>query len=140
MLSTTANERATLARMRNNSSKFLFGIRLASVLLVICSSCSQSNARKYFNAGSKKSALGDYAGAISDFDKAIHIDPGYIKAYNNRGLSKDALNDEAGAIADYNKAIELNPQYQFAYYNRANAEQKLKDYASAIRDADKAIA
>jgi tetratricopeptide (TPR) repeat protein len=55
------------------------------IVVIICSSCSQSSERRYLNAGNKKNASGDYAGAIADFDRAIKIDPNLVKAYNNRG-------------------------------------------------------
>jgi tetratricopeptide (TPR) repeat protein len=114
-------------------------ILILSVVLTTCSSCSKPDAEKFFNAGGYKFISGDNTGALADFNKAIQIDPNYVKAYSNRGLVKDALKDEAGAIADYNKAIELDPKYQFAYYNRANAEVNLKKYTNAIADYNEAI-
>ena len=111
-----------LACMANTASECFNRRTLACILIIICFSCSQSNDRKYFNAGTKKSASGDYAGAIADYDRAIQINPNYVKAYNNSGIAKDALKDQAGAIADYDKAIELNPLYAKAYTNRTEVE------------------
>jgi len=68
-------------------------ILILLVALTTCSSCSRSDARKFYNAGNNKYLSGDYAGAIVDFNAAIQIDPNYIVAYNNRGLAKDALKD-----------------------------------------------
>ena len=61
------------------------------------------------------SVLEDYNGAISDYTKAIEINPNYAKAYYNRGLTKRNLKDFNGAISDYTKAIEINPNYAKAY-------------------------
>ena len=65
-------------------------------------------ARQYFNQGVEKYEADNYQGAISDWSKAIEINPQYARAFANRGAAKDELGDYQGAIADYNKALELS--------------------------------
>ena len=64
---------------------------------------------------------GNYDGAITDFSKAIELNPNDEKAYWYRGSARQAKADLDGAIADYNKAIELNPTDAIAkaYLHRA---------------------
>jgi tetratricopeptide (TPR) repeat protein len=89
--------------------------------------------------GITKGKEGDHQGAISDFTKAIEIDPKNTDAYNNRGNARYALGDKPGAIADYSKAIEINPKYAAAYNNRGNARYALGDKPGAIADYNRAI-
>ena len=91
------------------------------------------------NRGNAKHALGDYGGAIADFNKLLLRNPDYFEAYYNRGNSKNILGDLTGAIEDYNKAIQLKSDYFEAYSNRGVAKDKMKDYPGAIADYDKAI-
>ena len=72
----------------------------------------------YFNRALKKGEKGDYYGAISDYTKAININPQYAKAYYNRAWNKAKLKDYYGSISDYTKAIEIDPKDASAYYNR----------------------
>ena len=96
-------------------------------------------ARAYVRRGNAKDDMGDYKGAIADYDRAIKINPQYAKAYNNRGCAKDDTGDLRGAIADYDRAIEINPQYAKAYYNRGCAKSDMGDHEGAIADYDQAI-
>ena len=59
---------------------------------------------KYLNA---KTALDDHYGAISDYIKAIEINPKYEKAYINRGRSFYSINDKENACKDFKKAVFL---------------------------------
>ena len=93
----------------------------------------------YFNSAYDKGEKGDYYGAISDFTKAIEINPADSVSFFNRGWNKGKLKDYYGAISDYTKAIEINSQYENAYYNRGIAKYDLKDYYGAISDYTKAI-
>jgi tetratricopeptide (TPR) repeat protein len=93
----------------------------------------------YTNLGASKFNLGDYIGAIKDFDKAIMMRPNHPNAYNNRGSSKFNLQDYEGAGKDYDKAINLDPKYADAYKNRGVLKYKLKDYIGSIEDYTKAI-
>ena len=60
---------------------------LTLTLLVSFVSFGQT-AKEYFNSGYDKAEAKDYYGAISDFTKAIEINPNDADAYNNRGISK----------------------------------------------------
>ena len=97
-------------------------------------------AKEYYSSAFNKDDKGDYTGAISDYTKAIELDPNYADAYVNRGISKHNLKDYKGAMSDYNKAIELNPNDAILYYNRGNLKgRNLKDYTGAISDYTKSI-
>ncbi|RKU32884.1 hypothetical protein C6495_10240 [Candidatus Poribacteria bacterium] len=101
---------------------------------------SQSiSAETYFLRGNAKYELGLYHEAISDYDKAIRLNPDYAFAYNNRGNAKDKLKQYFAAIADFDKAIRLNPDYAAAYHNRGLAKAHMKQYFAAIADFDTAI-
>ena len=102
-------------------------ISIITFILVTTFCYSQNkDAKYYFEQGDAKYDLEDYRGAISDYNKAIELNPKYADAYFNRGTAKGNLEDHRGAISDYNKAIELNPQSAVAYNNRGNAKQRLQ--------------
>jgi Flp pilus assembly protein TadD len=50
---------------------------------------------------------GQYDQAISDFNKAIEINPKYANAYNNRGIVYISLGNMVSACHDWLKACEL---------------------------------
>ena len=101
---------------------------------------SQSiSAETYFFRANAKSELGLYHEAISDYDKAIRIEPDNANAYNNRGIAKANLKEYFAAIADYDTAIRLKPDNANAYLHRGIAKANLKHYAIAIADYDTAI-
>ncbi len=54
--------------------------------------------------------MGNYQGAISDYNKAIEIDPQYALAYNIRGLLKGMLGDFKGGCLDLRKASSLGSE------------------------------
>jgi len=93
----------------------------------------------YNNRGVAYADHEKYKEALSDYNKAIDIDPKHIEAYNNRGVSKAALRNYTGAKEDYNKAIELRPSYPDAYYNRGNTFKDINDALSAIQDYTKVL-
>ena len=60
----------------------------------------------YFNRAWNKAKIGKHTDAISDYTKAIKINPN-DDAYFNRGLSKDFLGDRKGACSDWREALKL---------------------------------
>jgi tetratricopeptide (TPR) repeat protein len=100
---------------------------------------TQGDAMGHITAGESLIHSQEYALAISEFDKAIELDPQSEVAYSDRGFANAALNKYSTAILDYNKAIELNPQFATAYNNRGLVYYALEQYSNAIRDYTKAI-
>jgi protein O-mannosyl-transferase len=93
----------------------------------------------YNNRGSAKHKLGDFQGALEDYNRAIEINPLDQRFYYNRGGTKAKLGDLQGAIMDFNSAIEINTKYLDAFINRGNAKGMLGNKQGAIQDFTKAI-
>ena len=74
----------------------------------------------YFNRAWNKAKIGKHTDAISDYTKAIKINPN-DDAYFNRGLSKDFLGDREGACSDFKKSVS------FEYQGKDNLGYKSTD-------------
>lgn len=72
--------------------------------------------------------------AISDYDKAIALNPDLAITYYNRGLAYRNKGQHGLSIRDYDKAISLNPDYGYAHGNRGVAYESLGNKAAALRD------
>jgi Flp pilus assembly protein TadD len=81
----------------------------------------------------------DYLGALSEYSRAIEIDPSNATLYCCRGVAYYRLGDKQNAFTDYNCAIELDPKLAMGYYRRGFLHYIAKDYSSAIADYNKAI-
>lgn len=92
-----------------------------------------------YSLGIEKSDAKDYAGAIIDFNKAIELNPEYVRAYYERGRTQARLGDNASAIASCTQTIKIDPQDADAYYGRGTVKARLGNYIEAIVDLDKAI-
>jgi Tfp pilus assembly protein PilF len=62
-------------------------------------------------------SFGDIQGAMSDFNKAIDIDPNSAASYINRGTLKQDLGDMEGACLDWSKAGELGESFAYEIIN-----------------------
>ena len=98
-----------------------------------------SRCTKVFNSGFAYLNKKEYDKAISDFTKAIEIDPNYTFAYTNRGLAYASLKDPTKAISDFTKAIEIDPNFAEVYYCRGNAYFDQGNFSQAISDFTKVI-
>jgi len=134
-------------RMLKNTTR----ISIAVVLIVSCStlgSCAtatQKNQLKlneavvHNNRGFDYCQTGQYDRAISDFGKAIKMNPQLAPAYNNRGAAYLYKGQYDQAISDLSRAIEINPRLAHAYNNRGWAHIQKWQYAQAISDFSKTI-
>jgi lipoprotein NlpI len=93
----------------------------------------------YYNRGSVHFVARDYRAAITDFDSATVIRPGYAQAYNNMGNVYVALDAYQQAVVAYDEAILVRPDYALAYSNRGNAHTGAGFYQRAMADYDLAI-
>lgn len=93
----------------------------------------------YIWRGNALYSINEFDKAISDYSKAIDINPNYLLAYYNRGLAWINKEDYDKAIKDYDKAIEIDPNCAYAYADKASIERGLKKYDEAIENYNKAI-
>ncbi len=97
---------------------------------------STQTADDFFVMAQSKSQKGDYMGAISDYDRALSLNPDFGEVYFRRGLARNVLHDWKGAAADYTKALEAKPDHAEAYTNRGLIRNILADWRGAKLDFD----
>jgi len=95
--------------------------------------------RIYLDRGNVFYINKDYDRAISDFSKAIKINPKSYDAYVHRGSALNDKRDYDRAISDFSEAIKINPNFFKAYFGRGKAWFFAKNYDRAISDFNKAI-
>ena len=99
---------------------------------------NQTNADAYNNRGIAYYKKRQYNEAISDYNKAIELDPKYVEAYFNRGNAYDEKAQYKQAISDFTKTIEINPRFAEAYNNRALSYYFKREYDKAWEDVHNA--
>ena len=77
--------------------------------------------------------------AISDFDRAIALNPELPAAYNNRANCYAAQGDAIHALQDYEHTIDLDPFHIKARINRAITLRGLGCYDVALAELDEAL-
>ena len=113
----------------------LIGVLFLSVSFVYADTAAE--AYKYYHRGLVDEEKDNYGQAISDYTKAIKLQPNYQMAYYNRGNVYYKQGNYIQAISDFNKVIEINRGWEKPYYNRSSAYYMLKDYANAWQDVHK---
>lgn len=96
------------------------------------------NAEEYVQQGISFYKEGDYEKAISNYTKAIELNPGQAEAYLNRGLAYAVKNNYDMAISDFSQTIKINPKLAQAYNNRAIVYFYKGEYDKAWEDVHKA--
>ena len=84
-------------------------------------------AEAYYNRGTAKTFIAEYAAAITDFDEAIRLKPEFLEAYYNRGLTKSTLNQNEAAEYDLRTALKLAKQ-QGHDNIKVNIVQRLQEF------------
>ena len=93
----------------------------------------------WLSKGRKQMSLEDYTRAIRNFNKALKIDPKFVRALNNRAVAKRESGDPKGAIVDYDKALSIDPNYTSSIGGKGTAKSYLKDIDGACADWNKAV-
>lgn len=91
----------------------------------------QEQARKYREAGLENQRMGNLPAAMSLYQKAIAIDPGYAVAYNDLGVIYEAANFPERAEESYLKSIKIDPNYPSTYANLALFYESQRDLEKA---------
>lgn len=124
---------------------------LLSISDVFCQS-----AKEFLDRGREKIRLYNYGDAITDFSKAVEIDPQDADALFLRGTLKIIIDDCAGGLTDLDKALEIRTSEDSRgvavknmnkvitnntclYCHLGYAKAKLDDPVTAVFWYDKAI-
>jgi protein O-mannosyl-transferase len=93
----------------------------------------------HFNYAFELRRRGDIEGAVTEYRRAIALDPGMALAYSNLGALLQSKGELADAESLYVKTIELRPNYALAWNNLATVRYKRGDGAGAVRAFRRAI-
>jgi tetratricopeptide (TPR) repeat protein len=93
----------------------------------------------YFNRAIGFEDKKDYDSAISDYSKAIEINPSAV-AFSNRGFVYTHKRDNDHAFADYARAEAVDAGYAETFFHRGNAFDNVKEFDKAAIEYGKAIA
>ena len=131
--------------MKNTVNKSIW-IILPIVLLFLFSyafaqqkQIESRDAAFYINRGFSYLDSKQYDQAISDFTKALEINPMLANVHFVRGTAYYYKGQYDQALSDYNKAIELNPRLADAYKGRGAIYIKKEQYDRAISDYNKVL-
>src|SRR5437764_9987637 len=83
--------------------------------------------------------VGDTAGALADYNRAIEIDPNYVQAYVDRATIYESEGDYNRALNDLDQAIQINPNFEPAYRNRSNDYNRTGNFAKGLEDGEHAV-
>ncbi|MCG6944826.1 MAG: tetratricopeptide repeat protein [Deltaproteobacteria bacterium] len=100
----------------------------------------ESQTAVHYFRGISFAIKGQYDQAISEYNKAVSLNPAFASAYTSRGVAYAQSGGQYDqAISDFSKAIEISPQFAKAYKDRGFAYYKKGQYDQAISDYGKAI-
>jgi len=83
------------------------------------SDAKHAQANKYRELGVECQRIGDLAGALSFYQKAIAIYPDFAVVYNDLGVVYEALGSFDRAEENYLKSSKMDPTYSSVYTNLA---------------------
>jgi TonB family protein len=93
----------------------------------------------YQNRANANFVMGEYDTAITDYNKAIELNPKEAAVFFSRGLAHFNKASYTPAIADFDKVIELDPKEAMAYFKRGNALEKTGNFEKALADYQKTV-
>jgi tetratricopeptide (TPR) repeat protein len=121
---------------------------IAQYLLILISTVSLVVSTPSQNGFAHATSAENLQAKISEFNRAIRLNPKNALAYYQRGRLRYQQIDLSAAFADYNRAILLwssgasqtHPKFADTYYNRGLIKaNELKDAAGAIQDFRQAL-
>ena len=97
------------------------------------------NSQFYYRSALAEGTKGNLNAALSNFDKAIALEPDNSLFYFERGNLYLAIRNYNKAIQDYFQSIYINPNYADVYFNLGYAHTDLHEHEKAIDFFSKAI-
>lgn len=100
----------------------------------------RSAAERFYSQGLGILSRDDYARAVTYFEKAVEIDPGYAEAWYQAGYCYGMLGRHREALNASKQAAQLRPRWSETYINIGASNYALKNFeaaAEAYREATK---
>ena len=94
----------------------------------------------HFNTGAVCEALDDSDGALHHYDRALTLDPNFVRALQNRGIVLTRLGRADEAVENNRRFASLYPRSTDAHYNLAESCLAARRYDDAISAARAALA
>ncbi len=96
--------------------------------------------RHYIIRGNTYRDMKSYDRAITDYSKAIEMNPSVAEPYIERADAFLGKGDTDMALQDFNKAADIDPDNENVYIKRGYLYLKVRKYPSdALKDFEKAI-
>jgi lipoprotein NlpI len=95
---------------------------------------------RYDSRGEVYRAKGDLDCAIADYDRAIELNPRYVRARFNRASAYLLKGDQDRAMADLDEAVRLDPTGGYPFANRGRAHFYAANFDAATSDFVQAFA
>jgi tetratricopeptide (TPR) repeat protein len=111
----------------------------ATASIFIINSINSATASDLYKKANTFYELQRYQDALSNYKKAIEIQPEYARAWNGQAKVLYDLNSHTEALLAYDQAIQIQPDYQESWIGRGFVLNKLQRYQEAIYSFDKAL-
>jgi tetratricopeptide (TPR) repeat protein len=116
-----------------NFRKFILALLFAPVFVFA------QSPKKYFEAAEKFLEGKNYKEALTNYSKALELDPKYEKAYIARASLYEKQNQKSEALEDYKRLQAMAPKDKENYYNAGRLLVDLKKYPEADLMFSKAL-
>ncbi|MBM3324001.1 tetratricopeptide repeat protein, partial [candidate division WOR-3 bacterium] len=92
----------------------------------------------HYGLAGVRRAIGDLAGAIAEYGRAVELAPAMVSAHNDRAIALDEAGEPEAALRGFQQAAELAPDDPFVHANLAAMLQRMgraEQAAAAYRRA-----
>jgi tetratricopeptide (TPR) repeat protein len=122
-----------------NAAIPLFILILVTVLAASGCLNTAAEARDWTLKGEADHVTGRYEEAVSSFDGAVAIDPGYGRAWRDRGLSLALLNRTNESEESFSRALAIDPHDMETLYYQALSRSHAGNTRGALESLDRVI-
>jgi tetratricopeptide (TPR) repeat protein len=126
------------AKMRFERKEYNYAIKDLTDAINLASETNRDYETYKLRAKSKFE-IGDFKGAITDWNVYLDGIPKEEEALVSRAASKININDNSGAITDLDEAIKVNSKNPVSWCYRGVAKGGNKQYVEALKDLDYSI-
>ena len=114
----TANRRRALDVLRGSNSRFADSAYTKGVLLM---------------------REGRFHDAVTAFDEALEVRPGFVEAISNRATALSEMTRYEDALEGFNQALAIDAEHAISWNNRANTLAAMKRFEDAVASYDRAL-